>query len=167
MKVAIIVFVVLSLLGSMMWMMPSKREKFQARLRLKARQEGFQVQLVHLTAPRAQGELEAVSNNIPAYRLNRQEHTNAEHPPTLPWQVFRVDALANTGLPAGWSWKLGERQLTDTQLESLVAVINQLPADVLALESSPVQVSAFWREGQEQDLAVIKQALQQLITAAL
>lgn len=86
----------------------------------------------------------------------------------VPWQVFRVKAIANEGLPEGWSWKLGERALSDSQLAVLNDVISMLPSDVVALESTPVNVSAFWNEttGDEQ-LGVLKAALQKLIQSKL
>lgn len=168
MKIFIIVVVVMSLLGSFMWMMPTQREKFQAQLRLKAKKEGFMVQLVRLTAPRAEGEMDGNVRNTPAYRLPRSNLDKREVNGMVPWQVFRVKAIANEGLPEGWSWKLGERALSDSQLAVLNDVISMLPSDVVALESTPVNVSAFWNEttGDEQ-LGVLKAALQKLIQSKL
>lgn len=167
MKIAIIVFIVLSLLGSVMWVMPTRRERFQAKLRLKARTEGFQVQLVHLEGPREQGEMEPTTQNVPAYRLMRLGLRKEEAAEITPWQVFKANALANEGLPAGWSWKRGERQLEDRALARLSLVIEQMPEDIVAIESTPVQVSAYWREGQEDDMATIKAALNQLLEARI
>ncbi len=164
MKIFIIVVVVMSLLGSFMWMMPTQREKFQAKLRLRAKKEGFMVQLVRLTAPRAEGEMDGKVRNTPAYRLPRTNLDKREVGAMLPWQVFRVTAIANEGLPEGWCWKVGERVLSDTQLSILNEVIALLPPDVVALESTPVNVTAFWNErsGDEQ-LDTLKIALGKLI----
>lgn len=167
MKVLIIVFVVLSLLGSAMWMMPTQRERFQAKLRLKARGEGFQIQLVRLTAPRGKGEMEGNSHNVPAYRITRSNIDKKKAELLKPWQIFKVDAMANEGLPEKWSWKMGERTLNSDQLATLNQVIDILPADVIALESTPVQVTAYWKEGNESDLLIIRQALNQLIEGKL
>ncbi|WP_293267606.1 hypothetical protein [Neptunomonas sp.] len=168
MKIFIIVVVVMSLLGSFMWMMPTQREKFQAQLRLRAKKEGFMVQLVRLTAPRAEGELDEKVRNTPAYRLPRTNLGKREVAEMLPWQVFKVTAIANEGLPEGWCWKLGERSLSDAQLSVLNEVIALLPSDVVALESTPVHVTAFWNErtGEEQ-LETLKVALGKLIEEKL
>ncbi|WP_372739162.1 hypothetical protein [Neptunomonas sp.] len=164
MKIFIIVFVVTSLLGSFMWMMPTQREKFQAQLRLKAKKEGFMVQLVRLTAPRAEGEMEGNVRNTPAYRLLRLNLDKREVNAMLPWQVFRVKAIANEGLPEGWSWKLGERMLSASQLQVLHEAISLLPSDVVALESTPVYVTAFWNESSgDGQLAMLKASLEKLI----
>lgn len=164
MKIFIIVVVVMSLLGSFMWMMPTPREKMQAKLRLKAKKEGFMVQLVRLTAPRAEGEMDEKVRNTPAYRLPRSNLDKREVSAMVPWQIFRVTAIANEGLPEGWSWKLGERTLSDTQLSLLTDVIELLPSDVAALESTPVNVTAFWNERTGEDqLETLKTALEKLI----
>lgn len=163
MKTAIIIFVVLSLLGSIMWVMPTQRQKFQAKLRLKARAEGFLVQLVRLTGPREQGEMEERSFNIPAYRVLRTNLGKGESEKLKTWQVFRMNAIANEGLPQGWSWKLGERTLTDSELALLNEWLPKLPTDVEAVESTPINVTAFWRESEEEDLMKIKAMLQELI----
>lgn len=164
METFIIVFVVLSLMGSVMWVMPTKREKFLMKLRLQARQEGFQVQLVRLTAPRALGNMDEESTNVAAYRLPRTNLAKGEGALIKPWQVFRVNALANEGLPEGWCWKIGERQLNTAQLACLNQRIANLPEDVWAIESSPVHVTVYWKERSGEDkLTVLKQELQQLL----
>lgn len=147
-----------------MWMMPTQREKFQAKLRLKAKAEGFYVQLVRLKAPRAQGEMEEESSNVMAYRLVRNTHNRNVSEEIKPWQIFRLKAVANEGLPDDWCWKQGERALNQAQLAVLSRVIEQLPMDVVALESTPVTVTAYWKENSgEEQLAVIKGALAQLL----
>jgi len=168
MEITIIVFVVMSLLGSVMWMMPSKREKFLAKLRLDARKAGFTVQLVHVEPPRAEGEYESDALNIAAYRVIRLNETNKKQPETKPWQAFRTKAMSNDGLPEGWSWKIGERMLSEAHLSVLNAVILALPDDVVGLESTPVHVSAYWKEQSgEASMAVIKAELDKLKKANL
>lgn len=164
MKIFIIVVIVASLLGSFMWMMPTQREKFQAQLRLKAKKEGFMVQLVRLTAPRAEGEMDGSVRNTPAYRLPRPTADKREASTMQPWQIFRVKAIANEGLPEGWSWKLGERSLSEAQLLVLNEAVSMLPSDVVALESTPVNVTAFWNESTgEEQLGMLKASLGKLI----
>ncbi|MCV6589924.1 MAG: hypothetical protein OIF57_13020 [Marinobacterium sp.] len=166
MKWTIIVFIMLSLVGSMMWMMPSPRQKFQAKLRLEARKLGYQVQLVRLKAPRAEGETEEETSTVTAYRLMRTNMDRKESDALIPWQAHRVQAIACDGLPQGWSWAWGEGELSEKQLTLLADVIKALPEDVVALESSPVQVSAFWKEeGEIETLEQIKAQLDQILTA--
>lgn len=165
MKWLIIVFIIMSLIGSVMWVMPTPRQKFQAQLRLKARALGFQVQLVQLHLPRQRGEVEPETPTLPAYRLMRQNLSRQERDALTPWRVCRVDNIANTGLPEGWSWSEGEGALGGEALKRVRDAIATLPEDVLAIESTPLQLSVFWNEGDEAGLTVIKDALMPLLEA--
>lgn len=163
-KWGIIVLIMMSLIGSVMWAMPTRRQSEQAKLRARARTLGFQVQLVTMTGPRASDETEPEDFRRPAYRLLRQGIDSRTRAALQPWQVFRVKSLACDGLPAGWSWKIGERQLSAGQLELLAAALAALPADVVAVESTPIHVSALWGEhGDVADLERIRDALQTII----
>ena len=135
MKWAVIVLVMLSLLGSMMWVMPSPRQRFQAKLRLEARKLGFTVQLVRLQLPRATGETEGDARNLPAYRLLRDNPNRRQRDAHLSWSAARVESLASDGLPAGWSWIKGENTLPKTSLDRLSGLLLALPAEVVAVES--------------------------------
>lgn len=165
MKWLIISLIVMSLIGSVMWVMPTPRQKFQARLRLRARTLGFQVQLVRLELPRARGETEGEVIDIPVYRLPRLKLERKQRDGWIEWQVCRVDTLATSGLPAGWSWRKGEGALPAASLELLDAVIQALPEDVLALESTPIHLSVFWQEGEDGGLERIHEVVQPLLEA--
>jgi len=168
MKWAIIIFIMLSLVGSMMWMMPTPRQKYQAKLRLKARGLGFQVQLVRLTAPRAEGEMEPEILTVPAYRMVRTNLDRKEADRLAAWQIHRVAAIASEGLPEGWSWAWGEGELSDSALALVAEVIDQVPADVVAIESSPVQVSMYWNEEGEMDvLEQLKAQMDRIVEARI
>ena len=157
MEWAIIVFVTLSLVGSVMWVMPTKRQKYQAALRLHAKKLGFQVNLGRVTAPRAKGEMDQETRNITHYRLFRHDLTPQQKKTFVNWQVFNVDAMANTGLPKGWCWEKGEKNLSDEALNALSEFINKLPSGVFAIESSSVYLSLLWdEEGGEEQLETLK-----------
>ncbi|WP_409526247.1 hypothetical protein [Nitrincola sp. MINF-07-Sa-05] len=146
MQWVIITLVMLSLLGSLMWIKPTPRQKMQAAMRLHAKQLGFLVQIARIETTRAKGEMEAEKISVPAYRILR-----TDLPPDLrdvwaSWQIFRVENVADAGLPAGWSWKKGEGTLSLPALTLIRELIEQVPADVIALESSPVHFTVYWRE---------------------
>ena len=160
MKWTIIVLVMLSLLGSMMWVMPTKRQKYQAALRLAAKKAGFQIQLEQVTAPRATGEMEPETRNGISYRLLRHDLSRAEKNHFQRWQIFKVDALANTGLPSGWSWSQGENILGEEQLQALNELITALPEGIFSIESSAVYLGVIWdEEGGEEQLLALKQTM--------
>lgn len=164
MKWAIIVLIMMSLLGSMMWVMPSPRQRFLAKLRQQASRQGFQVQIVRVTPPRAAGQVKPEVLNATAYRLPRYnlEKKHREH--FTEWQIFRQTAVANEGLPEGWCWGTGERSLNDQQLALLNQLIDKLPAGVSSIESTPVHISLYWDEkGDEDTLQQLKDLLQPFI----
>jgi len=146
MKWAIIVLIMLSLVGSMMWVMPTPRQRFQAKLRLEARKHGLQVSLGHLALPRAQGEMEAEELKCPVYRLPRTNLARSERDSFMGWTVARVQAIANEGLPAGWSWVKGERTLAPARLNQLSEWLESLPKEVEAIESDQIHLALYWRE---------------------
>ncbi|WP_432698649.1 hypothetical protein ACQUQP_09975 [Marinobacterium sp. YM272] len=165
MKWLIITLVVSSLIGSVMWVMPSPRERFQAQLRLKARGLGFQVQIAQLNLPRQRGEMEAETLSVPVYRQLRTNLSGKEKSDWRSWQVCRAETLATEGLIDGWSWINGEGSLSPAALERLCQTLTALPEDVLALESTPIHLSVFWKEKDERSLEQIKQAIDPLIEA--
>jgi len=163
MKWLIIAAVMMSLVGSMMWVMPSKRQRQQMDLRARARQLGFQVQLSRITAPRAEGESEPEQYNVAGYRLLRIGE-DGKKVKTEPWQVFRVRSVRNEGLPQDWSWSFGERLLSEDKLDLLQTLLNALPAGVSSVESTPLYVTFYWDERAEaSELEGLKAQLQQLI----
>lgn len=166
MKWAIIILIMLSLVGSMMWVRPTPRQRFQAELRSKAKPLGFLVQMVRLTAPRAQGEMEAEQYSVMAYRLQRTHADKKAAGQLEPWHAFHVSSIADTGLPAGWSWGFGENVLSESALALLAEIIAALPVGVSSIESTPIQVTAHWNEeGTVEDLELIKGQLQRILDA--
>ncbi len=160
MKWMIIIVIMMSLIGSMMWVMPTPRQKYQAALRMKAKQMGFLVQLERLKAPRAKGEMEPESRDMTAYRVIREGLSREEKNNFKTWQIFRIESISDIGLPSGWSWSEGERTLSEKQLDKLAQVISKLPAGVFSLESTPIHVGVYWNEeGGDEALAEIKALL--------
>jgi len=156
----IITFVMLSLLGSLMWIKPSPREKMQAAMRLHAKQLGFMVQIARVETTRGKGEMEVEKISVPAYRILRDDLPQALRDRWISWQIFRVENVADSGLPAGWSWKKGEGKLPAATLTLIRELIEQLPADVIALESSSVHFTVYWRE--RGDLATLDRMREQI-----
>ncbi|WP_261844613.1 hypothetical protein [Aliamphritea ceti] len=164
MKWAIIILVMMSLVGSMMWVMPSKRQRFQAQLRQLAMQKGFNVQVAQIKPPRATGQVEQESFNSPVYRLPRTNISRQERDSFIHWQIYKQTTLAMDGLPEGWCWGEGERKLSHSQLEKLHALIASMPEGVVAIESDPVHLGVFWDErGVLEDLDQIQDAMKLII----
>ena len=142
----IIGLVLAFLVSSVMWVMPSPRQRHQGVLRMRARQLGIQVQLAHLSLPRAKGEVDAETVIVPAYRFVRQNLSRSERDGWREWQVHRMDTINNEGLPDGWSWIKGEGCLSSTAFAQLEGLLKALPEDVVGVESTPLYLSLYWHE---------------------
>ncbi|MFN3880973.1 MAG: hypothetical protein ACK4L8_06065 [Nitrincola lacisaponensis] len=168
MEWVISIVVMLSLIGSIMWIRPSPRERMVSQIRLHARKLGFTVQLAQLETTRAKGQTEPEKIRVPAYRVLRHDLSGDERERWISWQIFRTENVANQGLPAGWSWKRGEYQLTDSACALIRELIERLPPEVVALESSPVHFTVYWREaGGAEQLDAIYTALQPILQAKI
>lgn len=151
MKWLIIVFIMASLIGSVMWVMPSPRQRYQADLRMRARKAGIQVQLVRLELPRAQGEMEGDTLSVPAYRFLRHNVERVEKDRWHCWEVLRLETLNQQGLVAGWSWRSDDVALAGEALDGLNSILQQLPDDVIGVESTPLHLTLYWHERGEAD----------------
>jgi len=164
MKWFIITLVVASLISSVMWVMPSPRQRYQASLRLKARQLGIQVKITRVSLPRALGEVEPEMRTIPAYHIARTNLERSERDNWCCWEVLRVDTLDNLGLPEHWSWSKSQAALQPAALEQLNHLLGQLPDDVLGVESTPLSLTFYWDErGDEARLDYLHQLAQPLL----
>ncbi|MFT6915964.1 MAG: hypothetical protein ACJAWL_002281 [Motiliproteus sp.] len=162
----VIALILFAIFGSMMWMMPSPRQRVQALLRQCAMRSGFQVQIVRVLMPRALGEALADERDCVAYRLPRiAGKTRGKQ---VPWQIFKLDSYAIEGLAEGWSWSRGEGELDGAALALIKELIETLPEDAYGLESTPISVSIFWAErGTPETVASIKQLLKRLLEAGV
>ncbi len=168
----VIALILLAIVGSMMWMMPSPRQRVQALLRQKAMRLGFQVQIARILLPRALGEAVADERDCVAYRIPRLSAASAQSrnpsKQSIPWQIFQLQSYATDGLPAGWSWSKGEGQLQNDALQLITELIAALPEDVYGLESTPVSVSVYWEErGTPETVEQIQQLLNRLVEAGV
>ncbi|OMH38729.1 hypothetical protein [Motiliproteus sp. MSK22-1] len=160
----IIVLLLLSIVGSMLWMMPSPKQRVQAMLRQKAVRLGLQVQITRLLFPRALGESLPEERTCTAYRLPRTPAKTRGKKNTIPWHIFKLESHASVGLPSGWSWSKGEGHLNASQLEIIEKIIAELPDDGFSLESTPLAASIYWREnGTPETVDHIYQLLNRMI----
>ena len=160
----IIVLLLLSIVGSMLWMMPSPKQRVQALLRQKAVRLGLQVQITRLMFPRVKGEAEAEEYTCVAYRLPRTNALKRGRSATIPWHIFKLDSHAVDGLPDGWCWSKGEGYLNESQLLSIAEVVAKLPEDGFSVESTPIAVSVYWREnGKPETVELIHQLLTRML----
>ncbi len=150
MATIIIVLAIILVLGSMMWVLPSPREKRQMQLRRKAMSLGVSVQLAKIDDPDYPGEQRRCS----AYRLANR----ADRKPSIKGLVFRRDPAVSDG-----NWQLRKSTLAPRsgEADNLTVLLDRLPADCFAVEVVSPAVSVYWHEqGEESDVDTIFSVLQ-------
>ena len=140
-------FLVLLVAAPVYWIMPTPRQRQQARLREVARKLGLQVQVVSLPQQRrARVRREAQAKGT-AYRLRGRKGVTPRA-----WEVVRTD-------DGGWETET----LHGDGREAVLNVAREMPADVIALQSDAGGVAAYWRErGGEAAVKDIHRLLEQL-----
>ncbi len=145
-KWLIVALVVLSLAGSISWVLPTPVQRAQAKIRKLAMQQGVQVRIGKIQGPREQGEIAPESQLATSYNVPRPSAASKQLSKYHHWEIFRARGLNTKGLPVGWCWNRGEGALSAQQTQALGLLIERLPTDVYALGASPVNVAAYWHE---------------------
>ena len=149
-------------IGPILYLMPTQRDRYITGLRAQARKLGYTVQLdkVLKLNPDADervtagGSLRQSAVSCTRYQLPLGVTLNAVSPilmlripsnPTIPVERLAnhwgVNGLDVSQLKSAARWQNDTGSLTD-----LVAVLDQMPADVLAVQLDKRFIAAFWRE---------------------
>ena len=152
----IVVVAILSVVGSVVWVRPSKRDVKLAKWRQEARLTGLYVKLDGLAAePKDSGIRDDIGGA--SYYLYE---TKSDKQDQLAWAVVKTQGWLQQGLPDEWSWYRQEMSLNHQQLQSLIA---SLPISVDAIERTPKYSRVIWGEsGQDFDAQQLKLFLQQV-----
>ncbi len=127
----LIVFVAVALiLAPVMWMMPTQAQKRQVVLRERARKLGLMVNIIDLPqSHRSKVRKEPPSKGV-SYTLRTARQKGLQRPCWILWREQPVDE-PDTGA---------------TPPPAILALRDQLPADAVALESTELGYSIYWRE---------------------
>ncbi|MBM6550181.1 hypothetical protein [Marinomonas ostreistagni] len=153
MTALIVVFIVLSLMGSALWIKPSRRDREKMNLRMAARKHGILVQLTSVDLP---DKWDKTTNkvSVSAYRKYRAKPLKDFTAANLyTHEVWKHEALCD-----GW---FSSRSI---DLEQTTKDLLQRHKDVfLAIEVRPEGVSLFWTErGDEQTVEAANQIIEAL-----
>lgn len=151
MWLVVMVLILGFVVGPIMWVLPSKRDKRIAKLRNYAAQEGVRVRLVARSSLPGISEAEGSSVNLVRYSINwDSESDDAETASSskvvnLPWrlQVGRIEHEAH--FSGNWEWA---KDLIAGQKwhRSLREILTALPDDVHVIENTPYDLAIFWQE---------------------
>ena len=142
----IVLLVILSLVGTVAWAMPTPLQRAQARLRKHAMHKGIHVRISKRQWPRERGAMSTDSYMAVGYGLLRPSGHGRKLVPDNRWEICRADGWHTKGLPKGWCWQYGEDNLPTKPLQRLTALLDNMPADVYAVASTPLAVMVYWHE---------------------
>lgn len=132
----IAIVAVLMVLGSILWLKPSKAQQRQTELRLLARQLGVDVRLCNLPQCRRARVREERPEQGVVYRLPVFER---REPPLQEYLLCRDSAAA--------PWSVETPAPLTPKLQALVdQACTELPTDTVAIELGPQGPAVYWRE---------------------
>lgn len=152
----IVIVAILSVVGSVVWVRPSKRDVKLADWRQEARQAGLHVRLEGLAAePRESGIRDDVTG-ASYYLYNQQVDKKDE----LTWAVVNTQGWLQDDLPADWSWYRRHVLLNALDFSE---VMSSLSLPIKAIERTPKYSRIIWDEsGLEFDAVQLKDLLQKV-----
>jgi hypothetical protein len=149
-------------IGPILYLMPTERDRYLTSLRAQARKLGYTVQLDKVLKVNpdpdervtAGGSIRQIAVSCTRYQLPLGVTVNAVSPilllrisstPTIP--VERLSPFwAVNGLDVSQRKAIKRWQSDSSSLGELVAVLDQMPRDVLAVQLDKRFIAAFWRE---------------------
>ncbi len=141
----------LAAFGPLFWLVPSKRERRLAAMRLQARRDGLTVEMRRFPKLDVAPEERVSAGGQPLTPLRESAvylHPLAPRLRLLPvWRVLR----GSDGLPAWPGWVFERATKPDSPvlprvLAGLAVVVAALPQDVVALECESRGLGAYWLE---------------------
>lgn len=154
MTALIVVFITLSLMGSALWVMPSKRERQKMALRMLARQHNITVQLTSVELPDKWDKV-THKESVCAYHKYRDKPLKDFTDFNLyPYEVWKYESICK-----GW---FASRALTID--DSIINLLEKYQEVFMAIEVKASGVSLYWREkGDEQTVRDADKVLSSLL----
>ncbi|MEO9275352.1 hypothetical protein ABFY09_10835 [Marinomonas sp. 5E14-1] len=138
----IVIFITLSLMGSALWVLPSKKERHRMDLRMQARKLGLIVQLTSIELP-DKWDKSKERCKVVAYSFYRVKALTSLPKVIwlLPYEVWKYQAVGD-----GW-WSSDNIVLTVTSIKTL----EKYGAILKAIEITPESVSLYWNEAADKE----------------
>lgn len=145
----VIVLVIALAVGPVMWFRSTPYQQQIINTRSRATKLGLRVQLVPLSELGVAGE-DAKGDFVAAYGLPwvQRESDESEvigRPASYSWRLMRQRISHEAHFEGWWDWQNGQR--ADKSWHApLLALLRELPSDVIAIESSRQNLWLYWRE---------------------
>ena len=145
-------FALLMVLGSIVWIMPSKRDRRIARLRQAAILKGVRVKLMDFPVINMSGRVEEASVSGAAYSLCDFDFSGVH----AGWMLIRNLGEAEES-PEGWGWYINQSSLPEPVISHISHLLEKYQDQLLAVSILSGSVSLGWNEqGAEEDLDEFK-----------
>lgn len=137
----IVVLIVFSLMGSALWILPSKKERQIMDLRMGARKHGIQVQLTQVALPDKWDKV-TTKQAACAYHLHRDKPLKDFTQINLyPFEVWKHELLVS-------GWYVSAPMAIEQELRE---ALEQIPVPLFAIEIKAEGVSLYWKEQGSQE----------------
>jgi len=135
------ILAILLIVGSFMWLKPSPRDQFLAKLRSSALTHGFRLGSLRVPDTSAYGRVKQRFQIVTLYQIPLQLVVG----PSCQFTFLRTTGEAGPYLPEGWAWD--EREgLSESQYEQLNRVLTSLPAAIQLISLSSGSIGLNWDE---------------------
>ncbi len=159
MSLLIIVLAITFIIGSMMWVLPSPRERHQMKLRQKAFRAGLRVQITKFNFKNIQEPINCIAYSLPFSREKKPQKT---------WEYYNK-AIKHEDNHSIWQSEINQlnyannEPLNNIELQYLDDILVKLPKDWLAVTQQLDSVVLYWQErGDEESVTQIVEILQTL-----
>ena len=150
----LIIFILALIIGPILVLIPSTRQKEQIAFRNEAKSRGISVELCTIEDPNPDPDsyLSATGKRLDpvikciAYRISRKRPLHWRRVARISWKLVQTQDARLADLPAGWKWHEPSNELAEVLRQALARELNRLPDDVIAVDESNYFVSVYWRE---------------------
>ncbi len=152
MTALIVICIVLSLMGSALWIVPPKKERQRMALRMHARQLNLTVQLTSIDLP-DKWDKSMTRKKVVSYSLYRAKPLEALVKPVwlLPYEVWKYDSISSA-----W-WASQSMALTNRDK----AILTEFEGRLEGIKIQAASVDFYWQEqGDESSVDDIAELLQ-------
>ncbi len=136
MTALIVVFITLSLMGSALWIMPSRRERDKMALRMQARSPGITVQLKSIDLPDRWDKVTTRQSVCAYHKFHAKPLKDFADFKLLPYEVWK-----HANICSGW-YANAETAIAPETLE----LLEKHQGIINGIEVTPNGVSLYWQE---------------------
>jgi hypothetical protein len=152
----LIVLILALIIGPILVLIPSPRQKELTAFRKEAKSRGISVELCTIEDPDPDPDpgtyLSATGKPLDreikciSYRVSRKRPFHWRRLPRIHWQVIQTKDANLEELPAGWKWHDSTADVAEAIKQALMIELERLPEDVIAVDENNYIVSVYWHE---------------------